>query len=711
MRHFLLSILAFIAILPLFSQQEQKPFMYWGLYGGYSANVHSADFVSLPNYPSCCMKFDNGFGNGYVFGIQTIFPLQDKFQLSFRFGVNNPSGVLLSTEKIGNQFIRNTNPPYDTIGRDILVDHTIDASLLYLSLMPSISYAPIYNFYLDAGLMVNYAVKGIFSQKEEISEPSNVTFLNGSGTRNEMSGDIPVLQTLQLGLQFGAHYDLPIASYSKLSPFIQYAYPLTNISSVQWNISQVQAGIALSFPVFPRKHITIIKDTIVERDTVYQELANISTETISKESQRILTKEGNIQGNIQRDTTVIQEHYVLYTPKPKAKESIASLALWGIDKDGTKQLNPQIKIEEWETAELFPILPHVYFPNGSHDLAATSQHLLMNNQTAQFNEDSLPSSTMLMYNEVLNITAKRLLKYGGTITISAHTNGLPEDADPRLPELRALSIKNYFVDTWHIPANSISVMHGNLPAKPSNNTNVFGQAENARVEWTASNPSILKPILKRTIEQTANPPSLAILPAYESDQKPAKWTLNIQQYSTIFDSITGIGDLPNEPLLWEIPHDGSILTERPLVVNLEVLDSQQKSSSIRRQVAIEQITIKKKREKLVGDKIIERFSLILFDFNSASLNPHNADILKTVQSSIKSNSTVIIKGHTDILGDSDYNKQLSLRRCQEVQKLLGLPDNRVILQPMGSENPPFDNSLPQGRAYSRTVQIEISTPR
>jgi outer membrane protein OmpA-like peptidoglycan-associated protein len=81
-----------------------------------------------------------------------------------------------------------------------------------------------------------------------------------------------------------------------------------------------------------------------------------------------------------------------------------------------------------------------------------------------------------------------------------------------------------------------------------------------------------------------------------------------------------------------------------------------------------------------------------------------------VKARIQPESKVRIVGYADKTGNPEYNRTLARKRCLEVQKVLGLPDDRVTLEPVGSDRQIFENETPEGRSYSRTVQIELVTP-
>ena len=122
------------------------------------------------------------------------------------------------------------------------------------------------------------------------------------------------------------------------------------------------------------------------------------------------------------------------------------------------------------------------------------------------------------------------------------------------------------------------------------------------------------------------------------------------------------------------------------------------------------MTTNKKRVELKNDKRIERFSLIVFDYNSATITKPNQRILEDVKNRILPNSVITIIGYADRTGEQSYNQELTTRRCAEVQKFLGIGDNRVTILSKGNSEILYDNTTPQGRNYSRTVQVIVETP-
>jgi len=85
---------------------------------------------------------------------------------------------------------------------------------------------------------------------------------------------------------------------------------------------------------------------------------------------------------------------------------------------------------------------------------------------------------------------------------------------------------------------------------------------------------------------------------------------------------------------------------------------------------------------------------IPFEYNSSELRPDASAQLKQLESALSKdslrNDRFLIAGHTDAKGNSQYNKQLSLRRAESVKRFLiagGLEAGRLDTVGYGSEQP------------------------
>lgn len=74
-------------------------------------------------------------------------------------------------------------------------------------------------------------------------------------------------------------------------------------------------------------------------------------------------------------------------------------------------------------------------------------------------------------------------------------------------------------------------------------------------------------------------------------------------------------------------------------------------------------------------------------------------------------SRVVLTGHTDSSGPADYNRELSRRRAQAVQRWLvervQLPSDRFEVRWSGKDAPAADNATPGGRIANRRVEVVL----
>jgi OOP family OmpA-OmpF porin len=102
-----------------------------------------------------------------------------------------------------------------------------------------------------------------------------------------------------------------------------------------------------------------------------------------------------------------------------------------------------------------------------------------------------------------------------------------------------------------------------------------------------------------------------------------------------------------------------------------------------------------------------------FDSNSAAIKPEFTDDIDRVASFMRKypRASVVIEGHTDNTGSSDYNQKLSARRAQAVADSLvrdhGIAADRVRSVGYGDSQPIADNNTSAGRSQNRRVHAAI----
>ncbi len=123
----------------------------------------------------------------------------------------------------------------------------------------------------------------------------------------------------------------------------------------------------------------------------------------------------------------------------------------------------------------------------------------------------------------------------------------------------------------------------------------------------------------------------------------------------------------------------------------------------------------------VQEEVFVTIKPILFEFNSYKILSSYYSYLDSVYSILKKHENVNINivGHTDAIGNYDYNQKLSVKRALEVKNYFikkGLNSSRSFVKGMGEKEPVAINTNPDGsdnklgRKYNRRVRINLIMP-
>ena len=110
---------------------------------------------------------------------------------------------------------------------------------------------------------------------------------------------------------------------------------------------------------------------------------------------------------------------------------------------------------------------------------------------------------------------------------------------------------------------------------------------------------------------------------------------------------------------------------------------------------------------------MEKYALILFDFDHADIKDRNQAVTDRIIARIKEVPTarVRIVDHTDTIGKETYNVDLSERRTKAAFEMIvsggAVNSGNISYEGSGPHNPLFDNQLPEGRALNRTVTVTL----
>jgi outer membrane protein OmpA-like peptidoglycan-associated protein len=115
----------------------------------------------------------------------------------------------------------------------------------------------------------------------------------------------------------------------------------------------------------------------------------------------------------------------------------------------------------------------------------------------------------------------------------------------------------------------------------------------------------------------------------------------------------------------------------------------------------------------VGEGIQVTFaSGLLYDFDSDAIRPEAGQNLHNLAASLNKypNTRLLIVGHTDALGSTEYNQDLSMRRASSASGYLanqGVATNRTHTTGRGELEPLASNQTEAGRQLNRRIEVAI----
>ncbi|NWJ49973.1 MAG: OmpA family protein [Bacteroidetes bacterium] len=652
----ILSALILAGILaPLQAQEIQytRPSWWFGAAAGANFDYYRGSTQNLNKYLTVPTTFHEGDGVGLF-----IAPLVE---------FHRPHSVLGAILQIGydnrkgsfNQVITPCNCPAD-----------LSANLTYLTVEPSLRLAPFRsNFYLYGGPRLAFNVEKTFSY--QLGTNPNVI---GQAANPEVKGDFSNVNNTLISMQVGAGYDIQLSSKSKhtqyvLSPFVSFQpyYGQSPRSTETWNITTLRVGAALKLG---RGHKILMPVAVIP---VKAEVVIVDPEV----------------------------QFVVNAPK-------------------------NIPIER-KVREIFPLRNYIFFDLESTEIP-DRYVLLKKNQVNDFKEDQLESfkpinlsgrseRQMIVYYNVLNILGDRMVKNPSvTIMLVGSSEKGPKDGREM-----AESVKQYLVSTFDIAPSKISIEGRNKPKIPSEHPGgqtdlVLLREGDRRVSIESSSPVLLMEFQSgpdaplRPVEiismQEAPLDSYVSFNVQGANAAFSSWSLEIKDDKGV---VQYFGPYTDETM--SIPGK-SILGTRPEGdYTVTMIGKTKSGNTVRKETSVHMVlwTPTTNEEGM-------RFSVI-FEFNeSKAIAIYERYLTDIVTPRIPNGATVIIHGHTDIIGEEAYNLKLSVARANEVKSILenalskaGRSDVKIEVYGFGEDLnlAPFENKYPEQRFYNRTVIIDI----
>jgi len=537
----------------------------------------------------------------------------------------------------------------------------LTTNISYVTVEPSLRLAPFANaFYIFAGPTLSFNVSKAFTYTQE--------------KQTDTRGDWSDIHKTVFSAQAGAGIDIPVSARASttqmtVSPFVSF---LTDFghdprSVESWSLYTVRAGIALKFGT-SRKSIT--KPIEVPVTTI----------------------------------PVVQEKEVQFSVRaPKVVP-----------------LSRQVK-------ETFPLINSVFFNQQSTDIPA--RYVVLNeNQAASFKEAQLQEGQpdnlnngrsarqLAVYHNILNIIGDRMRSNPqSTITLIGAS-----DKNPTEGKIMAENIKHYLVTVFGIDGSRISVEGTGKPAVSSEqpgaaNDLALLREEDRRVDIVSTSPELLMQVggstsaFLKPVEITsteADPLDSYVLFNTDGAAESLKsWSVdvtdeqgNVQHYGPYTGDQAAVS---GKTILGNSQQGNYKIT---------MLGQTKNGNSVQKESSVSLMKMDNSKQQGL------RYST-LFNFDqSKSIASYENFLTDIVTPLVPENGTVIIHGHTDIIGDEAYNHTLSQDRATGAQQIMEKALSKagtkgITFQSYGfgkdTGTAPFENAIPEERFYNRTVIIDI----
>lgn len=683
----------------------------FGLSGVFSMNYFSANFSTLPGIPNCCPKFEQGRGSSFAIVGNAGYSFDEDFGIHAGFGYFPLNGTLERDE--------NTTVILEGTARQGVFRHTVTLSSDLLVVEPALTFEPLRNLRLYGGVSLGFPLRSAFSQEERIVSPaSSGTFADSSGNdthsriRNAVSGNLPDAASPLFSPYFGLSYDLPVNAENSLylSPNIFYYFPSNPIiSGVELSFNSLRAGLGIQYtPAVKKMHVihSVIRNidtiTIIISDTISFLHFGLGKERATRKSE-VRDDVSEIITTIQRTDTVVihnTQKRGLLTAEITEVEILHSL---------TNIPQQEIVVEEFQSRIMTPLLSYIFFDENSADIPRRYSRISPE-QTITFDPFSGNSSDKLStYYSALNILGHRLRENpAATLIITGCNQDLSEEKNNLdLSRKRAENVASYLTDVWGISRVRLTLQSRNLPAQSTPSASPEAAAENRRVEIVSTPVDILSPVISDDTLRRSSAGTVRFRTQTFAEAGAEQYDLTVENGGREVMRFSGQGAAPTE-LLWS-PESDAIRADAPVTYQLSVRDSTGNSAAARGALAMNYVSLEEKRSSRNNDKQIDLYSLILFDVRSAELTAANKKIAGYIAGRLSPRSTVIIRGYTDKLGEAGFNRELALKRAQNTAAALGLTGRAMIEGVPQAEL--YDNTLPEGRFYTRTVDIIVETPK
>lgn len=654
-------LFAFLFQYSLYSQEVDTTYdsnaqYSFGIMAGSSIIYNQSTLEVFPGSPNCGL-YNKGTSHGMslgVFGEYNLIP--SLLSISGRIALAQHPAALQSDDC--NYYVLNkTRTGYDTL--NLRNQYTISLDRIIGDIGLSIYPIPDLPLFTRCGAMFGYGVsENTYERSQTIISPDHIGFTTPTD-RFRIIEKGKVDAHFLLGIQASIGYYVSLTPVLSLMPEIGYMHSFTSLlKNEEWKSSSIDFRLGIAY-----RPLDVIINTPPAPIPVPEEI-----------------------------------------PPPPAVAIINPIQF--------TQLNaPDLELQQTVITQTFPILPYIFFDSNSIIPRSIKSQVNPN-----FNEKLVSSNTLETYNNVLSIIANRLKNTPEAILIlTGSTDGKEKSNIQSRKSLaleRAKAIKDILVQSWDINPNAIVIKSRDLPDNLSNKDYIEGDAENRRVEIESSHPDILNPVVYSKFNEFI-PLQQVMQLAIQIDTSTniQSWKVDIKHHGTLLKTVEGIG-IP--PKYLDIPLDSGVISgignqvmNQHDSVDITFYSQTKNGDSFNTHTSRPIIKTNNTFE-------ISRLSLIVFEYDESTLSDKNKTMMKDfLKEEITPESKVSITGSTDKLGEAAYNLELSESRAKTVETFMKniQPNiNITSVRGIGASKMLFDNSLPEGRYYCRTVSIEVKNP-
>lgn len=677
---------AFLNTPSIFAQSPLREPTAWrvGVFGGYGINYHSAGFDALAGMipdPLLDTLYSGSAGVGVSASVFFEKPLSHTWSLAARLSY----GQIGTTFR--NQFSIFQRPGgVDTEG---FVENSLSVNLNTLTADPLLAWHPFFgaSVYLGARLGASWGTRTLM--RKIIDGTNTLTFYDDNRRERSEFTDVSLDSGIffpQISATAGISYAFPLNPQETLflAPEVWYTYGLTPLMSLWndgskgnfWNVQHLRGGLSIRY---------------------------------SPEAPRIFMPPALVR-------------------TAQTKQLAINITPIAVDSVGNESPLLRLTVEEVLSRRMHPILPYVFFSKNA-DTLPSRYNRLNQQQTSGFREEKLSRlGTLEIYYSLLNILGKRMkARPEATLRLIGTLSDDEQDAGVELGLRRAEAVMMYLRDVWRISPDRITIESRIKPTKQTiftkQGAQLFADEEHRRVELYSDDWELLKPLLFADTLHETSPAAIKLALNADTRQPLKQWMLTIEQSKRLIQRYSGFGTAPSD-ITWNPAREhGSIpRTEQVVRCNFDFTEEGGEGATATISFPVEQITIAEKVRRGETVRRVDAYYILNAD-NTTSALPQDIDqILKLIADQrFFAQDRVTATGYNDCVLDTytnaAQNLAISKARASAIGKALSniiSPGNHIptaIPQGMGGKIGLFSELTPEGRMYSRMVEIRAESPK